>query len=183
VLASEVSRFGSEAKCRNYLEQLRWPDGVSCLRCGAGNSIARIEKRGQFECRGCGYQFSVRVGTVFQNSHLPLWKWLLAAYAMSESESGVSAHRIKGMLGVPYKTAWYLCHRIREAMRDPVGPARKPRPPDRLGHPTNISQKHRARYIDEIAFRSSNRGNPYRFRDILLGLVRAGSLPYSELTA
>jgi transposase-like protein len=117
-LASLVSQFGSEEKARTYLEQLRWPDGVRCPRCDASKGISRIESRGQFDCDSCGYQFSVRVGTIFHSSHLPLWKWLLAVYVICESRQGVSANRLKEMLGVSYKTAWYLSHRIRTAMRD-----------------------------------------------------------------
>jgi transposase-like protein len=117
-LTSLVSQFGSEEKARTYLERLRWPDGVRCPRCDASKGISRIESRGQFDCDSCGYQFSVRVGTIFHSSHLPLWKWLLAVYVICESRQGVSANRLKEMLGVSYKTAWYLSHRIRTAMRD-----------------------------------------------------------------
>ena len=117
-LASDVSRFKTEDKCRSYLEQLRWPDGVRCPRCDARERISRIETRGQFDCDACGYQFSVRVGTVLQNSNLPLWKWFLAVYVMGQSKDGVSASQLERMLDVSYKTAWYLCHRIRAAMKD-----------------------------------------------------------------
>ena len=70
----------------------------------------------------CRYQFSVRVGTLFHDSKLPLWKWFLAVYMMGESKKGVSANQLKRMLGVSYKTAWYLCHRIRAAMHDECAP-------------------------------------------------------------
>lgn len=110
-----IERFGSEDKCHAYLEELRWPDGVRCPRCDS-DKISRIAKRRQFDCDGCRYQFSVRVGTLFHDSKLPLWKWFLAVYVMGESKKGVSANQLKRMLGVSYKTAWYLCHRIRAAM-------------------------------------------------------------------
>jgi len=113
-----VSGFGSEDKCRLYLEQLRWPDGVRCPRCDAARGISRIRKRDQFECDACGYQFSVRVGTILHDSNLPLWKWFLAVYVMETSRQAVSANQLKRMLGVSYKTAWYLCRRIRAAMRN-----------------------------------------------------------------
>lgn len=177
---SLVTRFGSEERCRDYVEGLRWPDGVICLRCRQTDGISRIEKRGQFDCASCGYQFSVRVGTVFQNSHLPLWKWLLAAYIMGESASGVSANRLKQLLGVPYKTAWYLCHRIRAAMKDDtLGQVQDRSRPGR----SPVRVKHLPRYLDEVAFRSSNRDNRYRFRDIVLRLIRAESISYTELIA
>ena len=111
-----VEQFQSEDKCRAYLEQLRWPNGLRCLRC-EGTTISRITKRHQLECDSCGYQFSVTVGTVFHDTHLPLWKWLLATYLIAESKKGVSASQLKRTLNVSYKTAWYLCHRIREAMK------------------------------------------------------------------
>src|SRR4051794_7600774 len=112
-----IEQFGSEDKCHAYLEELRWPDGVKCPRCES-KKISRITKRRQFDCDGCRYQFSVRVGTLFHDSKLPLWKWFLAVYMMGESKKGVSANQLKRMLGVSYKTAWYLCHRIRRAMLD-----------------------------------------------------------------
>jgi len=110
-----IQEFGSEDKCRAFLEDLRWPDGIECPRCQS-KKISRIVKRPQFDCDSCRYQFSAKAGTVFNDSHLPLWKWFLAVYIMVESKKGVSANQLMRMLGVSYKTAWYLCHRIRQAM-------------------------------------------------------------------
>src|SRR6266850_5659077 len=112
-----IERFGSEDKCHAYLEELRWPKGVECPRCRS-KKISRIKARRQFDCDGCRYQFSVRVGTLFHDSKLPLWKWFLAVYMMCEAKKGVSANQLKRTLGVSYKTAWYLCHRIRKAMQE-----------------------------------------------------------------
>jgi transposase-like protein len=114
-LVKLIERFGSEDKCRDYMEGLRWPEGVRCPRCDS-SKISRIHKRNQFDCDSCRYQFSVRVGTVFHDSHLPLWKWFLATYMMVESKKGMSANQLKRTLDVSYKTAWYLCHRVRSAM-------------------------------------------------------------------
>jgi transposase-like protein len=119
-LVGLIEEFGSEDRCHDYLEGLRWPDGVKCPRCESGK-ISRIAKRRQFDCDSCRYQFSVRVGSLFHDSKLPLWKWFLAVYVMGESKKGVSANQLKRMLGVSYKTAWYLCHRIRSAMHDENG--------------------------------------------------------------
>jgi transposase-like protein len=116
-LVELIEQFGSEDRCRAYLEALRWPSGVRCIRCGS-SKISRIKARDQFDCDACTYQFSVRAGTIFHDSHLPLWKWFLAVYVMGESKNGISANQMKRMLGVSYKTAWYLCHRIRAAMVD-----------------------------------------------------------------
>jgi transposase-like protein len=120
-LVKLFEKFGSEDKCHAFLEELRWPDGVECPRCSS-KKISRITARRQFDCDGCRYQFSVRVGTLFHDSKLPLWKWFLAVYVMGESKKGVSANQLKRMLGVSYKTAWYLCHRIRAAMHDEAAP-------------------------------------------------------------
>lgn len=116
-LISLVERFHSEEKCRDFLEELRWPNGLACLRCGS-MSVSRIQKRGQYECNSCRYQFSVTSGTIFHDSHLPLWKWFATAYLMIESKKGISANQVKRTIGVSYKTAWYLCHRVRAAMTD-----------------------------------------------------------------
>jgi transposase-like protein len=114
-----VEQFGSEDKCRAFLEGLRWPNGPECSKCG-GQSISRIQTRKLFECNdeSCRHQFSVTAGTVFHDSHLPLSKWFMAVYLMGESKKGISARQLQRILGVTYKTAWYLAHRIRSAMED-----------------------------------------------------------------
>jgi transposase-like protein len=111
--------FDTDAECRAYLEKLRWPDGVQCPRCGS-DKISRIKARKVFDCDGCRYQFSVIAGTIFHDSHLPLPKWFLAIFLVTESKKGMSALQLKRLLKVSYKTAWYLCHRIREAMRTDI---------------------------------------------------------------
>ena len=114
-LVSLIERYHNEDKCHDYLEELRWPDGVVCPRCTSSN-VSTIAEREQYHCLSCQYHFSVTSGTIIHDSHLPLWKWFLAAYMMIESKKGVSANQIKRTLNISYKTAWYLCHRIREAM-------------------------------------------------------------------
>ena len=116
-LCSLIETFGTEDRCRAYLEALRWAGEVECPRCES-RKISRIIKRNQFDCDACRYQFSVTAGTVFNDSHLALWKWFLATYLLCESRKGMSANQIKRTLGVSYKTAWYLCHRIRAAMKE-----------------------------------------------------------------
>ncbi len=112
-----ITRFDTDEKCRIALEKLRWPNGVRCIRCDS-EKISRNYKRNQFECDPCGYHFSVTAGTIFHDSHLPLRKWFIAIYLICESKKGVSALQLKRTLGVAYKTAWYLCHRIREAVKN-----------------------------------------------------------------
>jgi transposase-like protein len=107
--------FDTDEECRKALEGFRWPDGVKCLRCGS-DSISRIATRKQYDCNACRYRFSVTTGTIFHDSHLPLAKWFMAVLLMCEAKKGISANQMKRTLGVAHKTAWYLCHRIREAM-------------------------------------------------------------------
>ena len=108
-------RFDTDDKCRDYLESLRWPAGVACTRCG-DMDVSPIKGRGQWHCIGCGYHFSVKSGTIMHDSHLPLRKWFAAIYLLCQSKKGMSAHQLHRTIGVAYRTAWYLCHRIREAM-------------------------------------------------------------------
>lgn len=119
-LVKLVDQFRSEEKCRAYLEKLRWPEGPLCPRCES-DKISRIQDRDQFDCDSCRYQFSVTAGTIMHDTKLPLWKWFLAVYMMVESKKGVSANQLKRTLGVHYRTAWYLCHRIRKALETPDG--------------------------------------------------------------
>jgi transposase-like protein len=114
-LVEMMQQFGDESKCRAYLEALRWPKGVSCPHCKA-EKIYRI-RRDQFLCASCEYQFSVTVDTIFHDTHLPLVTWFLATLLLCEAKKGMSACQIQRSLGIKtYKTAWYLCHRIRAAM-------------------------------------------------------------------
>jgi len=112
-----VQQFSDEKKCRAYLEALRWPDGVKCPRCQSGK-VYRVLDRDQFDCDSCRYQFSVTAGTIFNDTHLPLWKWFIAVYLMMEAKKSLSACQMQRMLKVAYRTAWYLCHRIRKAIEE-----------------------------------------------------------------
>jgi transposase-like protein len=109
---------------RAHLEQTRWPHGPVCPHCGVVNEATAIKGRsaraGLYQCNvgGCREQFTITVGTVFERSKVPLNKWLLATYLMASSKKGISAHQIGRTLGVTYKTAWFMCHRIREAMAE-----------------------------------------------------------------
>jgi transposase-like protein len=115
-------QFTDEAAAREHLEALRWPDGLFCPHCGS-LTVTRLEgkkhRAGLIQCNDCREQFTVTVGTVFERSKVPLHKWVLATHLLTASKKGMSAHQIGRMLGVTYKTAWFMCHRIREAMRQP----------------------------------------------------------------
>lgn len=118
--------FTDEDAARAHLEAIRWPDGAICPHCGNSDQerIARVEgekqshRPGLFYCNECKGQFTATVGTVFERSKIPLSKWWLAMHLMAASKKGMSAHQMHRMLGISYKSTWFLMHRIREAMRD-----------------------------------------------------------------
>ena len=109
--------YPTDARCRQLLQRLRWPNGVECPRC-KDTRISTLKEYDRFECAACEYQFTVTAGTIFHDSHLPLPKWFLAVLLLCEARKGMSANQIKRTLGVSYKTAWYLCHRIRASMKE-----------------------------------------------------------------
>jgi len=120
-LITLVEQFHDEERDRAYLESLRWPDGLKCPRCGSSKTSRAMKNGNNYNCDVCRYQFTVTAGTIFHDSHLPLRKWFLAVYLMIESKKGISANQLKRSLKVSYKTAWYLCHRIRKAMEEAKG--------------------------------------------------------------
>ncbi len=107
--------YSTDDRCRELLERLRWPEGVECPRC-KDRRVSRMKDYARFECVGCEYQFTVTSGTIFHDSHLALPVWFMAVLLLCEAKKGMSAMQIKRTLGIAYKTAWYLCHRIRAAM-------------------------------------------------------------------
>ena len=105
------------------VEGIRWPNGPSCPHCGVVNEATELKGKatrpGVYKCNACKKQFTATVGTVYERSHIPLHKWLLATRLLCSSKKGMSAHQLWRMLGFgSYKTAWFLAHRIREGMRD-----------------------------------------------------------------
>lgn len=123
--------YHNENAARAHLEALRWPTGPVCPHCGViGNATelkGKSTRPGVWKCKDCRKPFSVTVGTVFERSKIPLTKWLLATSLLTSSKKGISSHQIHRTLGVTYKTAWFMTHRIREAMKDDS--------PDQLGGP------------------------------------------------
>lgn len=122
-----TEHFSTDEKCRELLERLRWPNGPECPRCKTPNVIRLETNVKLLWCRECEYQFSVTAGTILNDSHLPLSIWFLATLLICEAKKGMSAHQLKrtiwGLNKGSYKTAWYLCHRIRAAMREADRPA------------------------------------------------------------
>src|SRR5207248_3178473 len=116
--------FTNENAAREALEAVRWPNGPVCPHCGStGDDVAKVEVKkkshrpGLFYCNGCKGQFTVTVGTVFERSKVPLTKWWLATFLLNAGKKGTSSHQLHRTLKVSYKTAWFMSHRIREAMR------------------------------------------------------------------
>jgi len=127
-LLNVTRTFANEDDALDYLIKQRWPDGVRCLAC-SHDKVYAIATRGKtgkpcrlFECGECKLHFSATTGTLFHDSHLPLHKWFTAMAIMSEAKKGVSALQISRHIGTTYKTAWYLCHRIRKAMQELAEP-------------------------------------------------------------
>lgn len=119
--------FQDKDAAREYLEAVRWPNGPFCPHCGSEKPPMQLKGKstrpGLYKCAEyrCRKQFTVTVGTVFERSRVPLNKWLIAVHLMCASKKGISAHQLHRMLGVTYKTAWFMAHRIREAMREESG--------------------------------------------------------------
>jgi transposase-like protein len=125
-LATLARYFSDEDAAREFLEKQRWPEGPICPHCGELDNAYRLEpkpskkdthvRKGVWKCAGCREQFTVTVGTIFADSHIPLSKWLLAFHLLCASKKGMSAHQLHRMLKVTYRSAWFMAHRIRYAM-------------------------------------------------------------------
>ena len=126
--------FHDAEAAREWLEKLLWPEGPVCPHCGLIGAAYKLngkkQRAGLYECKGCSEQFTVTVGTVCERSHIPLHKWVLALHLIMSSKKGISAHQMHRMMGITYKSAWFMMHRIREALS--VGFAAK------LGGPNKV---------------------------------------------
>ncbi len=114
-----AAHFKDDTAARKLIEGIRWPDGPVCPYCGVVNHAYPIKKVGWFRCaeKECRKDFTVTIDTVMERSHIPLHKWVMAFYLMNASKKGISAHQLHRTLGIRYQSAWFMCHRIREAMR------------------------------------------------------------------
>lgn len=156
--------FATEDMALAYWIMTRWPNGVRCLGCnnakvyaittkGKTGKIARL-----FECADCGLHFSATTGTLFHDSHLPLTKWFAAIALMVEAKKGVSANQVARHIGVSYKTAWHLCHRIRNAMSEAEAPL--------LGGPGKVVE------VDEAFIGGKSHATGRRGKIAVLGVCR-----------
>jgi transposase-like protein len=122
------SIFTDLEAARKHFEAIRWPQGCYCPFCGSFDRVAALGGKsmgpGWYHCKDCRKKFTAAVGTIYERSHIPMTKWLLATHLMCVSKKGMSAHQLHRMIGLPYKTAWFMAHRIREGMRElnPTGP-------------------------------------------------------------
>jgi transposase-like protein len=114
--------FTNVEAARKHFEGIRWPKGVYCPFCGSFDRVAPLGGKsmgpGWYHCNECRKKFTAAVGTIYERSHIPMTKWLLATHLMCASKKGMSAHQLHRMIGLPYKTAWFMAHRIREGMRE-----------------------------------------------------------------
>ncbi|WLB84982.1 IS1595 family transposase [Bradyrhizobium elkanii] len=114
---------------RQHFEAIRWPEGTYCPFCGSFDRVAALGGKsmgpGWYHCKDCRKKFTAAVGTIYERSHIPMTKWLLATHLMCASKKGMSAHQLHRMIDLPYKTAWFMARRIREGMRD-LSPAPTP---------------------------------------------------------
>ncbi len=119
-----AKHFHDEDTAREFLEHVRWANGVVCPHCGVVADHYKVKsqaaRKGVWMCKECRKQFTVTVGTLFERSKIKLNQWLQCAFLMCSSKKGMSTHQIHRILGVTYKTAWFMTHRLREAMKDPV---------------------------------------------------------------
>jgi len=163
--------YTDEAAARAHLERIQWPDGPVCPHCGvigeATELAGKSTRAGVWKCRPCQKPFSVTVGTVFERSKIPLTKWLLATELLTSSKKGISAHQLHRMLGVTYKTAWFMAHRIREAFVPAAG-----EPP--LGGEGKIVEADEA-YIGKKDGKRKHKGaGGYGHKRTVLSLVERG---------
>jgi transposase-like protein len=164
--------FNDETAAREHLERVRWPEGPVCPHCGTtGEAITKVggtkgtHRPGLYYCNGCKGQFTVTVGTVCERSKIPLHKWVLAMHLLCASKKGMSSHQLHRMLGVTYKTAWFMSHRLREAMREPAtgegGPA--------LGGANRVVEADET-FVGGKA-KNAKRGKPVPPKEVVMALV------------
>jgi transposase-like protein len=161
--------YRDEDKAREYLETVRWPDGAICAHCGAtADDVTKLDgekhRKGLYQCNQCKEQFTVTVGTLYERSHIPLNKWLLATHLLCASKKGMSAHQLMRTLGLgSYRTAWFMAHRIREGMKPT-----KPEPLGGKGKTIEIDET----YIGQKKGREKRKG--FAHKHTVVALVERG---------
>lgn len=174
--------FASHEAARDWLESLRWPEGPICSHCGVVNHAYKTKKPGWYRCaeKECRKDFTVTTGTVMERSHIPLNKWLMAFYLLNASKKGMSAHQLHRALNLDYKSAWFMCHRIREAMRTggfgPLGGEGKIVEADETYYGPIDKAKVRTKTTSGRPFTKSGRNGPANKRPIVALVERGGNV-------
>jgi transposase-like protein len=175
--------FQSHENARDWLESQRWPDGPICSHCGTVGHAYKTKKPGWYRCaeKECRKDFTVTTGTVMERSHIALHKWLMGFYLMSSSKKGVSAHQLHRSLGLDYKSAWFMAHRIREAMRpddlpgtDPLGGKGRIVEADETYFGQVEEARHRIKTTKGLPFTKGGRSGPSNKRAVVTLVERGG---------
>ncbi len=180
--ALTAPHFQTPELAREWLEKTRWPDGTVCSHCGTVGHAYKTKKPGWYRCaeKECRKDFTVTTGTVMERSHIPLNKWLMAFYLLNASKKGVSAHQLHRALGVDYKSAWFMCHRIREAMRSgglgPLGGEGKIVEADETYYGPVDKAKVRTKTTSGRPFTKSGKPGPANKRPIVALVERGGNV-------
>jgi transposase-like protein len=181
--ALTAPHFQSHEAAREWLEGQRWPEGPVCPHCGVIGHAYPTAKAGVYRCAEaeCRKDFTVTMNTVMERSHIPLHKWLMAFYLMSASKKGMSAHQLHRSLAISYKAAWFMCHRIREAMRDgglarPLGGEGKIVEADETYFGPVAREKVRTTTTSGRKFTKSGRPGPSNKRAIVSLVERGGNV-------
>ena len=179
----------TDEECRDFLESQRWPGGPVCPKCGDADPYSITRRKPSknavtslYRCRACNRQYTATVGTIFEDSKIPLSKWFAAIFMMCSSKKGISAHWMHRNLGITYKSAWFMCHRIREAMKDkgvlaPLSGVIEAdetyiHPRTRRGHPT---LHERVRDEIQMGLRpKTDRRPPYQDNPTVFGILERG---------
>lgn len=174
--------FQSPENAREWLENLRWPEGPICSHCGTINHAYKTKKPGWYRCaeKECRKDFTVTTGTVMERSHIALNKWLMAFYLLNASKKGMSAHQLHRALNLDYKSAWFMCHRIREAMRagnlGPLGGEGKIVEADETYYGPVEKSKVRTKTTSGRPFTKGGKGGPSNKRPIVALVERGGNV-------
>lgn len=155
-------------KAREHLESIQWPEGPVCPHCGNCDQARVVKLAGKstrpgvYKCKECRKPFTVTVGTVFERSKIPLNKWIMAAHLMAASKKGISAHQLHRMLGVTYKSAWFMAHRIREAMKEDLASSG---PIGGEGKEVEVDETYYGKREDKYV-PANRRGRPYKSKKL-----------------
>ena len=174
--------FQTPENAREWLEKLRWPEGSVCSHCGTIGRAYALKKPGWYRCaeKECRKDFTVTTGTVMERSHIPLNKWLMAFYLLNASKKGMSAHQLHRALKLDYKSAWFMCHRIREAMRSgslgPLGGEGKIVEADETYYGPIDKAKVRTKTTIGRPFTKRGKGCPSNKRPIVALVERGGNV-------